>query len=84
VGASATAHTLPINLVLTLYEALKVAHSHRSPWIGISVLELTLLRRRLAPGQSMPIPQSGVYVDDVFEPSPASRAGVRPAISCSR
>jgi serine protease Do len=75
----AAAHTLPINLVLTLYEALAKAQSNQSPWIGVSVLELPLLRRRLgAQAESMAIPQTGVYIDDVFDPSPASRGGVRP------
>jgi len=66
--------TLPINLVLTLYEALKVAQSRRSPWLGISVLELPAAQRKGAD----PLPPSGVYIDDVFDPSPASRAGVHP------
>jgi S1-C subfamily serine protease/mono/diheme cytochrome c family protein len=69
---------LPINLVLNLFEALKVARSDRSPWLGISVLELPALRRRLgATEPAAPIPMTGVYIDDVFAPSPASRAGIR-------
>ncbi|MGH7788154.1 MAG: S1C family serine protease, partial [Candidatus Binatia bacterium] len=73
------ARTLPINLVLNLFEALKVAESQRSPWLGISVLELPLVRRRLgAAAQGKTFPRTGVYIDDVFAPSPASRAGVRP------
>jgi S1-C subfamily serine protease len=73
------ARTLPINLVLNLFEALKVARSQRSPWLGISVLELPLARRRLgAQAKGKAFPRTGVYIDDVFEPSPASRAGVRP------
>ena len=70
---------LPINLVLNLFEALKVARSNRSPWLGVSVLELPLLRQRLGSrAAAAAIPRTGVYVDDVFDPSPASRAGVRP------
>lgn len=73
------ARTLPINLVLNLFEALKVAQSQRSPWLGISVLELPLIRRRLGPAARKTVfPRTGVYIDDVFDPSPASRAGVRP------
>jgi S1-C subfamily serine protease len=76
---AAATQILPINLVLNLFEALKVARSHRSPWLGVSVLELPLLRQRLAARASAArIPRTGVYVDDVFDPSPASRAGVRP------
>jgi S1-C subfamily serine protease/mono/diheme cytochrome c family protein len=70
---------LPINLVLTLLEALKVSHTDRSPWIGVSVLELPVVRQRLgAKAAQARIPRTGVQIDDVFEPSPASRAGVRP------
>ncbi len=77
--APAATHVLPINLVLNLYEALKVAQSKQSPWIGVSVLELPLLRRRLgAEARSMAVPETGVYIDDVFEPSPAARAGIVP------
>jgi S1-C subfamily serine protease len=70
---------LPISLVLNLFEALKVARSHRSPWLGISVLELPALRRQLgARAHTVAMPPTAVYIDDVFAPSPASRAGVRP------
>jgi S1-C subfamily serine protease len=70
---------LPISLVLNLFEALKVARSHRSPWIGISVLELPAVRRRLGPNaHGVAMPPTGVYIDDVFTPSPAARAGIRP------
>jgi S1-C subfamily serine protease len=68
-GASA----LPMNLVGTLYRALKVKESSRSPWIGISVLDLSAALRRRLPSA----PLTGIYIDDVFEPSPASRAGIR-------
>ena len=64
---------LPINLVMTIYHALKVKESEHSPWIGISVLELSAdVRKRL---KSPPL--SGLYIDDVFAPSPAASAGVR-------
>ena len=33
-GRAANGYVLPINLVLNLYEALKVAHSTRSPWLA--------------------------------------------------
>jgi S1-C subfamily serine protease len=58
---------------MTIYRALKVAESERSPWIGISVLELNAaLRARL---RSAPL--TGIAIDDVFEPSPASRSDIR-------
>jgi len=77
-GAETAAAILPANLLLNLHEALKVAGSDRSPWLGISVLELNLLRRQLGTGVStINVPERGVYIDNVFEPSPATRAGVR-------
>jgi S1-C subfamily serine protease/mono/diheme cytochrome c family protein len=69
---------LPVNLVLYLADALKVAQSNKSPWIGVSVLELPLLRHRLGPQAAAKIPSTGVAIDDVFDPSPASRADIRP------
>lgn len=64
---------LPIELATTLYEALKIKESQRSPWLGFSVLELGWQLRRRLPWA----PMTGIYIDDVFTPSPASRAGVR-------
>jgi S1-C subfamily serine protease len=61
---------------MNLLEALKASQSRRSPWLGISVLERASLRGR-PETRSMTVPPSGVYIDDVFDPSPASRAGVR-------
>lgn len=68
---------LPINLAMTLFEALRVAHSDRSPWIGVSVLELQTHRQRLSPALQATLPSSGLFLDNVFDPSPAARAGVR-------
>jgi serine protease Do len=77
--SSTASFVLPINLVLNLYEALKVAQSTRSPWIGISVLELErAAARRDAAKPAAALPTSGVAIDDVFTPSPAATAGVRP------
>jgi S1-C subfamily serine protease len=74
-----SAYALPIGLALNIYEALKVAESDRSPWIGVSVLDLPGARRRLGTkAESIEFPRTGVYVDDVFEPSPATAAGIRP------
>ena len=72
-AARPTVNALPINLAMTLYRALKVAGSERSPWLGIAVLELSAsLRARLGSA-----PLTGIYIEDVFSPSPASRSGVR-------
>lgn len=65
------AQVLPIGLALTLTDAMKARESKRSPWLGFSVLELTRQTRNRRS------PRTGVFIDDIFEPSPASRAGVR-------
>ena len=66
-------YALPINLAMTVYEALKVEESKRSPWLGISVLDLTAdVRERYEK-----TPRTGVLIDNVFDPSPASRAGLQ-------
>jgi S1-C subfamily serine protease len=65
------AQALPIGLALTLADAMKARESSRSPWLGFSVLELTRQTRNRRS------PRTGVFIDDVFEPSPASRAGIR-------
>jgi serine protease DegQ len=64
---------LPIQLSLTIYEALATEASEISPWLGFAVLELSRdVRRRVTKA-----PRTGVFIDDVFDPSPASRAGIR-------
>ncbi|MBM4247299.1 MAG: PDZ domain-containing protein, partial [Deltaproteobacteria bacterium] len=78
-GSPGTGHVLPINLVLNLYEALKVAHSTRSPWLGISVLELDRMARSATTEKAKAaLPVNGIGIDDVFVPSPAAAAGVQP------
>jgi S1-C subfamily serine protease/mono/diheme cytochrome c family protein len=69
----AAVYVLPINLAQTIYEALKVKESTRSPWLGFSVLDLTADLRRKMPRA----PLTGIYIDDVFDPSPAARTGIR-------
>lgn len=68
-----SANALPIKLVGTLFEALKLKQSTRSPWLGIAVRPLTWDQRR-----AMKAPQfGGIEIVNVFDPSPASRAGIR-------
>jgi len=78
-GGGRSSYALPIGLALNIYEALKVAQSDRSPWVGVSVLDLPGARRRLgARARTIEFPRTGVYIDDVFDPSPAFKAGIRP------
>lgn len=76
--ANRTSTVLPINLAMTLFEALSVAESNRSPWLGISVLELDTRRQQLPVLTRQTLPSSGLYIDNVFDPSPAWQGGVRP------
>src|SRR5262249_19141958 len=72
-GMVGPVRALPINLAMNVYRALAVKESQTSPWLGISVLDLSAnLRRRVGPA-----PPAGIYIDDVFEPSPAAKAGIR-------
>jgi len=72
-SVSGSVYAVPINLAMTIYEALRIKASRISPWLGISVLHMDpALRRRM--GSS---PRTGVYIENVFEPSPAFTAGVR-------
>ncbi len=68
---------LPIDLAIAIYEPLKIKESRRSPWLGFSVLELRTARRQASPSGGVELPPTGVYVDDVFEPSPAAAADIR-------
>jgi serine protease Do len=82
--AGGSEYALPIDLALTLYEALRARPTHRSPWLGVSVLDRDAAAKRLREGDRRVLlpdnayyPGVGVWIDDVFEPSPASRAGFR-------
>jgi S1-C subfamily serine protease/mono/diheme cytochrome c family protein len=72
-GAGGPVYALPINLAINIYEALKVRESRRSPWLGIAVRDLTWKLRE----QLRSSPRTGLYIEDIFDPSPASRAGIR-------
>lgn len=65
---------LPINLATAIYKSLLFRASRESPWLGISVLSLT---HEVRARQEEPLPQTGIYIDNVFAPSPAARAGVQ-------
>jgi S1-C subfamily serine protease len=77
-AARSSEFALPINLAMNIYEALKVSETKQSPWLGFSVLELAAAHRQQdRSGEQPALPRTGVYIDDVFDPSPASRAGIR-------
>jgi len=59
---------------MTIYKPLLARESRRSPWLGISVQRLPFTRQLPAAARG----QRGILIDDVFDPSPASRAGLQP------
>jgi S1-C subfamily serine protease len=73
-------HALPMTIATGIFESLKTANSFRSPWLGFSVLGMAELRARQK-AQRLPAdprqPLMGVYIDDVFDPSPAASAGIQ-------
>lgn len=73
---------LPIDVAAGVHAALTQAPASQSPWLGFSILSIPGLRARLRksdPGalRSLDAPLTGVYVDDVHDPSPAFAAGIR-------
>ena len=68
---------LPIELALAIYEPLAIKGSRRSPWLGFSVLERRAARRRAGERGEIKLAPMGIYIDGVFEPSPAAAADVR-------
>ena len=72
-------YALPINVVMPIYEGLKVSQSFRSPWLGFAVLEMAALRDQSDAEvfRTMLRPHFGIYIDAVFAPSPASKADIR-------
>jgi len=65
-------YALPINLVVAIYQSLLARQSIVSPWLGVSVLRLDdALRQKLGDPDVR-----GVYIDNVFDPSPASGVGI--------
>jgi serine protease Do len=77
--AGGIVYAVPMSIATGIFESLKVARSFESPWLGVSVLTVAEYRalmqsRGLSWDREMRV--LGVYVDNVFEPSPAARAGI--------
>jgi len=76
-----TTFAMQIETALGVGEALRTKRSNDSPWLGFSVLAFEELRRKLNDDGkfgAIAKPAHGLYIDDVFDPSPASVAGVKP------
>lgn len=71
---------MQIQTALAVGEALKRKRSDISPFLGFSVLSLPELKAKLrndAAYDAVVKPEYGLYIDDVFAPSPAAEAGVQ-------
>lgn len=71
---------MQIQTALAVGEALKKKRSDISPFLGFSVLSLPELKAKLrddAKYDAITKPEYGLYIDDVFSPSPAAEAGVQ-------
>lgn len=73
-GVPSVLRVLPIDLALTIYDALATRAKDISPWLGFAVLELSRAIRQ----QISDAPRTGVFIDDIHDPSPGFRAGIRP------
>ena len=79
-ASSGLVYALPMSIATGIFESLKVARSFESPWLGVSVLTTGEYRERMrAKGivRDRKQPVMGVYIDNVFDPSPAARSDVR-------
>lgn len=71
---------MQIQTALAVGEALKKKRSDISPFLGFAVLSLPELKAKLrddAKYDAVAKPEYGLYIDDVFSPSPAADAGVQ-------
>jgi S1-C subfamily serine protease len=73
-----SAWALPGKLLVGLYESIRTAGTQQSPWLGFSVLSRTEIAkvRGLQAFQTMPKPPHGILLENVFQPSPATVAGL--------
>jgi serine protease Do len=70
---------LPSNIIQGLYGTIKRNESFQSPWLGYAVMSVGELRKELGAQAfaALPRPRVGIYIENVFSPSPAFAAGVQ-------
>ena len=78
--STTSAWALPSKILQGLYESIRAAGTQRSPWLGISAMSRAEIAttRGLATFQAMQKPKHGILLENVFDPSPAFAAGLRP------
>ena len=73
-------YAMQIDTALGVAEALTKKRSNHSPWTGFSVLSQQELKTRMKDDSAFAAlkkPEFGLLVDDLYDPSPATTAGVR-------
>jgi S1-C subfamily serine protease len=76
-----TTFAMQIETAIGVGKALKEKRTNDSPWLGLSVLSFEEKRRKMnddAAFEALQKPANGLFIDDVYEPSPAAKAGIRP------
>jgi S1-C subfamily serine protease len=70
---------LPSNIIRALYPTILKNESRVSPWLGFAVMSGIELQRELGiEGYSKLLkPRAGIYIENLFDPSPAHAAGVK-------
>ena len=71
---------MPSNIVSGIYKALRVKKSFKSPWLGFAVMSRSELRKERTTEEfnGLAKPPIGIYIENVFDPSAASEAGIKP------
>jgi len=78
-GTRGLEYALPSDVVRGIFAAILETESTVSPWLGFAVMGIAELRAELGASgfAALARPRSGIYVESVFTPSPASAAGIR-------
>lgn len=70
---------LPSDVLVNLTKVLIEKGSKQSPWLGFAVMSYAELMTERGPDgfRALSPPPSGIYLEAIFDPSPASRAGLQ-------
>jgi serine protease Do len=71
---------LPSNIIAGLYQTILRNETFVSPWLGYAVMSLAELQKELGTEAFLELdrPRVGIYIENVFDPSPAHAAGIQP------
>lgn len=71
---------LPSNIIRGIYPSILANESRKSPWLGFAVMSPAELAKELGAEafSKLQRPITGIYIENIFDPSPASSSGIRP------